>query len=340
MASGCPLALAARKGHVGSEFRSLDKDGQVDLPNGIACHMEEFIEKLFDQFTGSIPLNVVHDCINTVIPHGSNSTTVFESEYGKRDVIHEYIFGNIIRTRSHCDECGGTSDAVGRGNWIEFDTFNYKPSLPTMSLQSLWEQKFDVQERAMKCPRGYEEQERWKDKKRGCQNECCFGQSFLEKEPPVLMIFLRRGWKTRDAAGRVTRQGKDMRPLIFQEHLSFLRSGQYALRGVVQHHGEGLGTGDQGCHYTSLSWLKHNASGQSIYGEFDDAREVVTGTYQEMCNNARRTSACCLIYVREKHWNNDIAHGYERTPYMRGPLSETMARDSPTAHMDIASDSD
>ena len=139
-------------------------------------------------------------------------------------------------------------------------------------------------------------------------------QYFLEREPPVLSLFINR----REAFGR-----KNVCQVRFPERLELLRSGPYRLLGIVRHLGRTVESG----HYIANVWLRRGSGGCDVYGEHDDARAVREHEFGDLCSRAVRAEVMALVYVRESFRSDLHGEGIETTPYTRdhGSLALSVA---------------
>jgi ubiquitin C-terminal hydrolase len=194
-------------------------------------------------------------------------------DYGHRTVVVGDIFGSLYRTRVRCVECAGVSDNLANESVVKLEL----RGSGHRSLKALWEEHFKQDRpRFTHCSRG----------SRVCKGGA-FLQVFLEKEPPVLVIVLKRAW--RDDQGV---EHKEVRPVSFPERLEFMRTGPYRFCGVVRHHGL---TCRQG-HYVATCRLGEDQHGRVVYGVFDDASRV-----------------------RRVHWGEVASEASSNTPYTTRP---------------------
>ena len=160
----------------------------------------------------------------------------------------ETIFGCVIRKRSYCCKCERVLDSLQGSSQVPLDVCERDSPV---RLQSLWEVHFSSMQSTTSCA--------------GAVEAPCDGrlelQRFLEKEPPVLCIVLRRGMQERNASGRIVREWKVCTPVICPRSIQFLRSGVYEFAGAVLHEGTSCDRG----HYTAVCRV-----GQDEYAEFND----------------------------------------------------------------------
>ena len=157
----------------------------------------------------------------------------------------ETIFGCVIRNRSYCCKCKRVLDSLQGSSQVSLDVCE---RVSAVRLQSLWEVHFSSMQSTASCA--------------GAVEAPCDGrlewQRFLEKEPPVLCIVLRRGMQERNASGRIVREWKVCTPVTCPRSIQFLRSGVYDFAGAVLHEGTRCDRG----HYTAVCRV-----GQDEYAE-------------------------------------------------------------------------
>ena len=283
--ASCPLALAARRGRFGQEFVAPVEDVRA----GPQCDASAFLGRMLNTLVQQEPT-----AMQAVVGD-------FQNRYGLRSVLHEHVFGCILRSRLRCDACGTVSDKLDPCTNVCMSLSDTDESVHT--LQGCWEKHFreELVEEETRCPSGT------------CAGQCR-KQFFLEKEPSVLLIELQRGWAALDATQNVLEHGKLTRPISFPEHLDFLRTGRYVLRGVLQH----TGKSDDGGHYLTSCWLGRRPDGRNEYGTFDDSAPVRRLTWQAMNIHRMRQNWTVLVYVRDGAWDQAVQDGPEWTPYARG----------------------
>ncbi len=283
--ASCPLALAARRGRFGEEFVAPVEDVRA----GPQCDASAFLGRMLNTLVEQEPTAM------------QAAVGDFQNRYGLRSVLHEHVFGCILRSRLRCDACGTVSDKLDPCTNVCMSLSAIDKSVHT--LQGCWEKHFreELVSDGARCPSGT------------CAGKCR-KQLFLEKEPSVLLIELKRGWAALDATRNVLEHGKLTRPISFPEHLDFLRTGRYVLRGVLQH----TGKSDVNGHYLTSCWLGRRPDGRNEYGTFDDSAPVRRLTWQAMNIHRMREDWAVLVYVRDGAWDQAVQDGPEWTPYARG----------------------
>ena len=148
-------------------------------------------------------------------------------------------------------------------------------------------------------------------------------QVFVEREPPVLLVGLKRAIEVPRLNRRGFRVGVAYRKLqnsvSFPKCIDFLRSGPYRCVGVVRHQGDSTRSG----HYLANCWL-----GGDSYAVFDDSR-VIPCTWERFA--ACGQEAYLLVYVRTRFWAG-AGDGRLVTPYARDEASLAIVE----AHADVA----
>jgi hypothetical protein len=279
---GCPVALAARDGRFGAGYVA----GQCDA----ACFLGDAIDALIGEENVTM----------------QSSIEDFKGQYGERHILSEHVFGSLLRSRVRCDDCATVSDNMEAPNYI---TFSLATTPNVRTLQDLWEGRFKELRAptTCRCPREH-------TVGLGVCAGRCRTQLFLEKEPTVLLIELKRGWQTFDRISGMVTRGKLRTEIAFPERLDFLRTGPYVLRGVLQHCGDTAGRG----HYVASCWLRREAAGQNLYGTFSDDMQVPTLPWHRLNTQSVRCDWYVLAYVRDGVWDHGVREGPERTPYARG----------------------
>ena len=148
-----------------------------------------------------------------------------EEEFGPRSVIDDCFFGSVFRQREQCVLCKATADVLHSSQRM------VSLSLPgdgDYGLECLWASRFAAMRRGT-CPLAS-----------GCKGGAVV-QTFLEKEPPFLVIHLQRV-----GPGRTRVNCSVAFPRVLGRDV--LRTGPYTLAGVVLHWGS---TADAG-HYTAV----------------------------------------------------------------------------------------
>ena len=241
----------------------------------------------------------------------------FKVVYGPgRNLIDEHFVGALQRSRKRRDVCSAASDTLEISSAVNINVFEVAPNINHFNLKHIW----DWQHREHKDVKG------WTERNCQCENTGdCFEQVFMEKEPAVLIITLNRKWEKRSRSTGQIFKGNDGREISIPEKLDFMRSGPYALRGVVTY----IPHGDDSGHYVSTAWLGRDPrSKQDLYGEFNDAAKVVPQVWSDANSKKLATGSRVLMCVREGHWNTEASRkqGHERTPWTRSNASEEIVR--------------
>ena len=224
---------------------------------------------------------------------------LFTEEGKSRSMTFEAVFGVVLRSRVACSVCKSCSDKLVLKDCLELGVPRSKTVL---GLQQLIDVYFEesVPEHQILCP----------DVARtGCAKGSGRTQVFLEKEPSVLVMQLKR-------AGRNNR--KINTEIAFPEELS-LRSGTYHLAGVLQHLSEQAST--RSGHYVCTVWL-----GADRYVLYDDGKRPQMQSWADLTDPACRRNVYVLLYVRVRHETPGILDGTELTPYARDAASQLLSK--------------
>jgi hypothetical protein len=301
----CLVAIAARRGDFGNAFKAVacNRTSKHSLGGGPQCDAYEFLYSL---------LSVVR----AQEPHAHLGVYLyFETEFGKRCVLYDSIIGSLVRNRIRCVECGAAADALVREPFIELELHGNQ----LVALRELW--SFSLSQdtpQDCRCP---------------LRNLAVCGGSaernrFVEGEPPVLVLLLKRGLEN-EQGQRV----KINRALDVSERITFLRTGPYVLSGLVFHIG---GTTMSG-HYKAVRRL-----GGGRYCLFNDHDLQIFSASEVLSRDDVRRGCYLLIYTRESSWSQAVRTGIERVPYTRGPVSNQILASQgilaqPTSAPDIQS---
>ena len=271
-----PVALLARDGRFGEAFSG---DGRTG--SGRQCDAAEFAQAVMD----ALDDYEVNRCVAL--------------RQASRSVLLDYVWGGVFRSRTRCAQCGAVSDRLVQRGLVEVEFGVYAAGKVT--LRQLWEQHCaETRSPGTACP------ERTST---GCRG-LGYTQTFLEREPPVLCFWFRRGWQRwQDAA--VVGEGKHRALLDFPETLECMRSGPYHFAGAVMHRGARVSSG----HYVAGCWL-----GDRRYAEFNDETESPQ-TWAYFQSNRVQQDVYILLYVRTSSWNESIGDGGKHTPYARDDQS-------------------
>jgi ubiquitin C-terminal hydrolase len=229
------------------------------------------------------------------------------------DMHYRQHFACGLRTRLRCLHCSVASDTSVLQPYVSLSFPDEAVTAVPLSLRRLWECCFQETAAAVgaRCPSAV-----------ASVAASCPGpvsqQVFLEREPPILLLRIERGWQLRDPrTGSILHAEKIRREVHFPERIDFLRTGPYALRGVLCHHGSSLTQG----HYSAMCWLREDAQTGNVYGVFNDAAPVTPLSWQASNNASVRGDCYALLYVRTGRWASAPPTGVEATPYKRGPVS-------------------
>ena len=255
------VAELAREGAFGSAYNRLE-DRQ--------CDALEFLESMVTQ-------------LELADLHQMSSAEV--AQFGERTVWKDEVLGCLFRRRSRCARgtCEGVMDVLEYENVIKLQLPPYQKRAyvpPAVPLARCWELTFKEE----------------KQEGVNCFLEACpcttrQRQSFLEKEPPVLIIALARA--ERSHAGRRTK--KNHTPISYPRTLDFMRSGSYEFSGGMYHTGETVLTG----HYKAVCRLADTATGDQQYGIFNDEEPVDRISWEQLQNEtAWQMAAYVLVYIR------------------------------------------
>lgn len=230
----------------------------------------------------------------------------FETQYGDRSAIRDGIFGILLRARKRCSGCTAVDDVLENRRW--YVALDFPPQSGdgphSTELRSLWELEFrEKQPDGCKCP---------DESPTGC-GQFAYTQSFMEREPPILVIVLNRG-KARhitNSRGEVSEERTKIASAVsFPAELTFLRTGRYGFCGAILHHGP---TPDSG-HYTAICKV-----GDGIYGPFDDAKGCKSTTnWEDVASVRNQRDVYILVYARLELWDAGMPTGIERVPWARG----------------------
>ena len=166
----CLVAIAARRGDFGNAFKgpASNRKSKHSLVGGPQCDAYEFLYSL---------LSVVR----AREPHAHLDFHLdFEAEFGKRCVLYDSIIGSLVRNRTQCIECGATADALMREPFIELELHG----IQLVALRELW--SFSLSQdtpQDCRCP---------VDNIAACGGRAVRNR-FVEGEPPVLVVLLKRG---------------------------------------------------------------------------------------------------------------------------------------------------
>lgn len=209
-----PVALLARGARFGPAFSGDESTGAGDQ-----CDAAEFAQA----------------AMGALDPYEASRC----SDFRHRSVSLDYVWGGLFRSRTRCAQCGAVSDTLLQRPLIEVEFGAHASG--EVTLRQLWEQHCgETRSSGTVCP--------VRDST-GCRG-LAYTQTFLEREPPVLMFWLRRGWQ-RWRGGALAGEGKHAALVDFPEAIDFMRSGPYHFAGAVMHRGTRVRSG----HYVAGCWL-------------------------------------------------------------------------------------
>ena len=274
-------ALSVRKGAFGNVFK-----GNCVTGAGRQCDATEFMQRAMGVNDG-FEHDRLCDLLGVGHPDLAFRATVVTA---CRSVLLDSVWGIVSRSRFRCLHCARVSDSLTLEACLDLDlATNSAGSL--CHLVALRKREAEVR---LRCE--------------GCATLRCVQCWYIEKEPPLLVFRLKRGWR------RGTREGKDAREISFPEVLHGMRSGPYRLAGVLRHNGPRASGG----HYTSHAWV-----GGDRYVCFND-EECTTHAFAELATRKARQEAYALFYVREKYHSDDVGDGTENTPWARDAASREL----------------
>jgi hypothetical protein len=204
-------------------------------------------------------------------------------------------FGFVARSRLFCSSCKVVSDS------LEFASHLVLPAplnSREVTLAQLFQEYFreeTISGFACKCtdvPR------------------VALKQTFLEKEPNILVIQIKRSSEL---------GVKSITPIAFPEEFSSLRSGTYHIAGVIEHITQTRSAASG--HYINTVWL-----GQQRYALYDDAQVVQEVDWERMRSMVVRSQVCMLFYIRMRTDAGIMKDGSENTPYERDVHSIDMSQ--------------
>ena len=193
----CLVAIAARRGDFGNAFTAGagNRRSTSRLGCGPQCDAYEFLYSLLSVLRAQEP----HAHLEFHLD--------FETEFGKRCVLYDSIIGSPVRNRTPCVECGAAADALMREPFIEIELHGNQ----LVALRELW--SFSLSQdtpQDCRCP---------VDNIAACGGRAV-RNGFVEGEPPVLVLLLKRGLESEH--GHIS---KIDRAIDVLERITFLRTG-------------------------------------------------------------------------------------------------------------------
>ena len=232
----------------------------------------------------------------------------------RRHVLDFQVFGFLTRTRKRCLLCDHVVDTLQEGCSLDLgfregeDQSSCVVSLDSMVQRELGDVYVDP---ITKCDRRVSD---------GCRGEGAHGMilhRYVEREPPVLVIRLRRVWDDEFGTRKLHARCQ------FPEVLTFMRTGEYHFAGVILHIGPGRNSG----HYQAVTW-----HGDDRYWQYDDDKSVKPLKWSELETASIQSQSYMLIYVRTRFWQGVAGDGSEVTPYAREPHSLSCLRGAGSSH--------
>ena len=301
MCNPCPVVRLARKGCFGIAFKSRRGDPDGDGPQCDAC---EFLEAMLRHLVD-------------VTPHRAELVDpTYIRDHGERNILQDAVFGFLTRVRLRCAHaaCLSVSDSLHNSHLVlkldfpvEHHTLGSNGQKLSITLQEMWDHHFGEHESDSVCVR--------------C-GKFVTQQHFLEGEPPLLIMKLERGVQRLNSGTMVSR--KIHSGVDFPETLDCMRSGKYALCGVVMHHGLQVSSG----HYTVFCRMSEIGSAQvttqGAYCFFNclDSLSAKCCSWDDLSKEETRQSVQLLLYARitEEKFAS-VVPASRTTPYERGKES-------------------
>ena len=290
----CPVVCLARRGGFGDDFRRRQFDSPLGGPQCDSC---EFLEAMLGAIVDATPHNAARVHKNYV------------AEHGVRTILQDAVFGFLTRYRSCCTNasCLAVSDSLHNDHLVLKLTFPGNDC--TIKLRDMWEYHFGEQLAVPGCAH--------------CGKDVV-RQRFLEGEPPLLIIKLERGVQIRQSGLNVEK--KIQTAVEFPEDLDVMRTGKYALCGVVMHHGPRV---DEG-HYTVYCRMAEIGSTplarQCAYCFFDclSTSRPVMCSWDDFSKQDVQERVSLLLYARVTEENSVGVAASHKTPYERGQESREL----------------
>ena len=301
MCKPCPVVRLARLGYFGNDFQRRPGDPLLGGPQCDAC---EFLEAMLRHLVG-------------VTPHRAERFDKdYNTDHGERTVLQDAVFGFLTRVRSRCEHaaCLSVSDSLHNNHLVlrlafpvEHHTLESQGQKLSITLQEMWDYHFGEHLSDSACVR--------------CSNPVV-RQNFLEGEPPLLIMKLERGVQIENSGMMVSQ--KIHSGVDFPETLDCMRTGKYALCGVVMHHGSQVSAG----HYTVFCRMTEIGSTQvtteGAYCSFTCLKSLNAErcTWDDLSKEETRQSVQLLLYARitEEKFAS-VVPASRTTPYERGKES-------------------
>ena len=298
MCKPCPVVHLARLGYFGNDFQRRRDDPLLGGPQCDAC---EFLEAMLRHLDGVTPHRVER----------------FDKEYitdhGVRTVLQDAVFGFLTRVRSRCEHaaCLSVSDSLHNSHLVlklafpvEHHTLESQGQKSSITLQEMWDYHFGEHLTATPCV--------------SCRNSVV-QQHFMEGEPPLLIMKLERGVKIEDGGMMVSR--KIHSAVDFPETLDCMRTGKYALCGVVMHHGSQVSAGHYTvfCRMTEIGSTQVTTQGAYCFFRCLTSLSAERCTWDDLSKRETRQSVQLLLYARitEEKFAS-VVPASRTTPYARG----------------------
>ena len=301
----CPVVALARKGKFGADFSKRPCDPREGGPQCDACDVLECLLSEIVQLT----------------PHSMESSDKdYLRQHGERNILQDAVFGFLNRVRTRCIHrpCSEIRDSLHNRELVLKLSFPVQHSSVdtsglSMSLEELWVLHFGEVEAHIESP---------------CATcgQPAVRQNFLEGEPPLLIIQLVRSVKNREGVAR-----KIHTRVHFPESLSFMRTGPYALCGVVLHDGPEVHEG----HYTAYCRMNEigaaTVPGQCDYCFFPCTYSGPSEirSWKDLSAPSTQSQVYILMYARipsefPGSAAGTIVAGSLETPYDRGVDSQAL----------------
>ena len=210
----------------------------------------------------------------------------------EKDIFRSFVFGCLLRHREHCLACQRCIDRVEEKSFVEVPAPAGKKG----------EDLVELLERALSRPHvsrpSLLEGHVCSGSNRGPDAEDVVRHVYLEREPPVLILRVRRN----------VEGCKDCTPVRFPETLCCMRTGRYRLAGVILHRGKTVEDG----HFVACC-----SRGEGRYVWYDDDHKVKEVPWSHLDRLTVRREVYVLVYARVSFWGASACDGVESTPYSR-----------------------